>query len=156
MNESGVELRAAPPRPFVKCVGQQQLLNVDLELRNRTGVHCRLVAVEIDVYGDDGTLSLRRVIDEHGLRPPIETIPERELAPDGELCVVSPFHTFDESLVLTRVCFRVRLATTEAAAVVAEHEIPPVVYRTTLARPRLCRRRPRLDASIALTQRRPR
>jgi hypothetical protein len=126
--EGALQLGIAPTRSYIERVGGRQLLNVDLELRSGADRPYRLTAIELDVRDGD-RLVLRRIVDGHGLRAPIESIPMRDLEPGGALCVFNPFHTFGADLALVRLRFRCRLEGADGSAVAVEDEIAPVRYQ---------------------------
>jgi len=97
-------LEILPPRVYVERTGVGQLLNFDLHLKNDGLEDVRLASVALEVLDGSGAVVLRRVVDEHGLRPAIETIPERNIPAGGSLLVFNPLHTFPPDLELASLC----------------------------------------------------
>jgi len=99
----GVSLELLPARVYVERAAAGRLLNFDLRLTNTGLEDRRLTAVEVEVLDRAGTRVLKRVADEHGLRPAIETIPDRVVPADGSLLVFNPFHTVPAAVDLHTV-----------------------------------------------------
>ena len=117
-------LEILPPRVYVERTGVGQLLNFDLHLKNDGSEDVRLASVALEVLDGSGAVVLRRVVDEHGLRPAIETIPERNVPAGGSLLVFNPLHTFPPDLELARLRVACELGDASLAA-----ELSPIEYR---------------------------
>ncbi len=98
-----LSLEILPPRVYFERVATGQCLNFDLRLANRGGESRRLASIAVEIFDANGALVLRRVVDEHGLRPAIETVPDRDVPPGGSLLVFNPVHTFSAGLDLRTV-----------------------------------------------------
>ena len=132
----GVELTVVPSTVYVERVGTGQLLNFDLAFVNSSEREALLVSVELRVVDRSGRLVLRRTVDEHGLRPSIETIPDRVVPPMGSLLVFNPLHTFPGELDLATVACSCTLELDEQrTAVVAEVRPVPYEQKTELVLP---------------------
>ena len=98
-----LSLEILPPRVYFERAATGQCLNFDLRLANRGGESRRLASIAVEIFDANGALVLRRVVDEHGLRPAIETVPDRDVPPGGSLLVFNPVHTFSAGLDLRTV-----------------------------------------------------
>lgn len=117
-------LEILPPRVYVERTGVGQLLNFDLHLKNDGSEDVWLASVALEVLDGSCAVVLRRVVDEHGLRPAIETIPERNVPAGGSLLVFNPLHTFPPDLELARLRVACELGDASLAA-----ELSPIEYR---------------------------
>jgi hypothetical protein len=129
-------LEVLPPRVYVERSGVGQLLNFDLYLKNGGSEDVRLASIAVEVLDGSGDVVLRRVVDEHGLRPAIETIRERDVPAGGALLVFNPLHTFPAGLELARLRVSCELGGARLAA-----EVSPTEYRQPRATARSCRAR---------------
>ncbi|HEY7421393.1 MAG TPA: M23 family metallopeptidase [Gaiellaceae bacterium] len=135
-----VAVSALPARVFREELDGATALQFDLQLENNTDRSLRLTG--IDYLGFDGqeALVLRRTVDEHGLRPGIEVIPERDVPALRTLLLFNPLCRFPRSLDLRRLHVRCHLEVADADApdsFVAETDVRPVAYspRVTLVLP---------------------
>ena len=122
-----VELTVLPDTVFVERVATGQLLNFDLAFTTASESEAVLVSVELRVTDRGGRLVLRRTVDAHGLRPGIETIPDRVVPPSGSLLVFNPLHTFPADLDLATVTCSCTLESDEQRTTVVA-EVRPVAY----------------------------
>jgi len=122
-----VELTVLPSTVFVERVATGQLLNFDLAFASSSESEALLVSVDVRVSDRRGGLVLRRTVDEHGLRPGIETVPDRVVPPLGSLLVFNPLHTFPADLDLATVTCSCTLESDEQRTTVVA-EIQPVAY----------------------------
>lgn len=117
-------LEILPPRVYVERTRVGQLINFDVNLKNDGAKDVRLASIVLEVLDACGVVVLRRVVDEHGLRPAIETIPKREVPAGGSLLVFNPLHTFPADLELTRLRVSCELGDASLTA-----ELSPDEYR---------------------------
>src|SRR5215218_5485496 len=71
-----LSLELLPPRMYAERTALGQLLNFDLVFANAGDRAYELTSVALEVFDRDGARVFRRVLDEHGLRPAIHTIPD--------------------------------------------------------------------------------
>jgi peptidase M23-like protein len=106
-----LSLELMPPRVHVERVPTGQFLSLDLRFTNDAREDYQLSSVMLDVFDHSGTRIMCRLIDRHGLRPPIESIPDRIVPAGGSLLVFNPFHTFAADVELARVRCTCELST---------------------------------------------
>jgi hypothetical protein len=131
-----IVLEILPPTVYVERAAGGQFLNFDLRFTNGGSKPYRVTSIELTGFDVGGALVLRRGVDEHGLRPGIETVPDRLVPPGRSLLVFNPLHTISSSPDLSAVRIRCALAADEGEALV-EAEVSPVAYeqRTELVLP---------------------
>ena len=117
-----LSLELLPPRMYVEPTALGQLLNFDLLFANAGDRAYELTSVALEVFDRDRARVFRRVLDEHGLRPAIHTIPDRIVPAGGSLLVFNPVHTFrrDVDLASVRCVCELRTESGETETVVAE------------------------------------
>jgi hypothetical protein len=92
---SDLSLELLPPRVYVERTAAGLSLNFDLRFTNDGDSSYRLTSIELEVFDHAGTRILRRLFSEqYGLRPPLETIPDRVVPSGGSLRVFNPLHSF--------------------------------------------------------------
>jgi hypothetical protein len=123
---AALSLEILPPRAYVERTALGQVLNFDLRFTNGDGDGARLSSIVVEVFDRHGERLLRRVVDEHGLRPAIETVGERDVPGGGSLLVFNPVHTFPAQIDLATV--RCTCCVGEAVLVA---EIAPRGYEQT-------------------------
>jgi Peptidase family M23 len=101
---SELSLEILPACVYVEQGATGQYLNFDLRFNNSTSAAYRLTSIELEVFDHTGARVVRRLLDEqYGLRPPIETIPDRVVPAGGSLRVFNPLHTFAPDVELGTV-----------------------------------------------------
>lgn len=125
---SRVTVKIMPATVYLeKCQGFQRL-SFDLWFENGETREFTLRAIELWAYDREGKLFLKRRVDDNGLNPGIETLPERTLSPGASLYLFNPLDTFDRDLELARIrCVIHFRAEREDVAITTE--IFPEVYR---------------------------
>ncbi|MEO5903732.1 MAG: M23 family metallopeptidase, partial [Gemmatimonadaceae bacterium] len=78
-------------------------------LRNNSADTIMVEAINVSVYDRDQRLVLRRLIDDNGSSPSIETVPRRRIAPGGRILIFNPFHTFTTETELHELRYEFRL-----------------------------------------------
>lgn len=126
---SEVAVSALPARVYREELDGETALHFDLLLENHRDRSLRLTGIEYLGFDGDEALVLGRTIDEHGLRPGIEVLPERDVPAHGTLLVFNPLYRFPRSLELRRLHVRCHLGSEdEPAMLVAETDVRPLVY----------------------------
>jgi Peptidase family M23 len=126
--EGDIVLELRPSPVYVERGAAGQLLNFDLEFANHSVSAYRLDSITLTAFDRSGRVVLRRTVDEHGLRPAIETIPHRVVPAGGSLLVFNPLHTFAPSLDLHELRCTCLLGGEERESVRVEAEVGPVAY----------------------------
>ncbi len=96
-------LRAGPETLRIEEWPARRDLNFELLVDNAGGPARELVAIELAAYDAQGRLQLRRLLDGNGVRPGIQTVPERSLPAGGSLTVFNPFASFERRQALARL-----------------------------------------------------
>lgn len=125
-----VRVTVRPQQVYIERASSGQLLNFDFLLENLTASKLRLSAIRVYVFDRGGRLVLKRLLDEHGLSPGIETIPKTELAGHGSLYLFNPFHSFDAALDIKTLKYEFLFAADDGPRLKAEAVMTPVEYRT--------------------------
>ncbi len=133
-----VAVSVLPARVLCEELDGATALQFELQLQNNTDRSLRLTGIDYLGFDGDEALVLRRTVDEHGLRPGIDVIPERDLPAHGTLLVFNPLSRFPRSPELRRLHVRCHLEAADAAdSYVAETDVRPVAFspRVTLVLP---------------------
>jgi hypothetical protein len=129
-----VAVSVLPARVFGEELDCATALHFDLQLENHTDRSLRLTGIDYRGFDGDDALVLRRTVDQHGLRPGIEVIPEREVPPHGTLLVFNPLYRFPRSLDLRRLQLSCHVEGVDAAdSLVVETVVRPVAYSPRVA-----------------------
>ena len=107
---------AAPPPALHLAPGivrieewpQRRDVNFDILVDNAGGPARELAAIEVSAYDAQGRLQLRRLLDGNGVRPSIQTLPDRQLAAGGQLTVFNPFASFAPGQALAKLHYELR------------------------------------------------
>jgi murein DD-endopeptidase MepM/ murein hydrolase activator NlpD len=119
-------LSAGPARIYIEEWPQRRDLNFELFVDNGGGPARELTAIELAAYDARGRLQLRRLLDGNGVRPSIQTVPERQLPAGGKLTVFNPFASFAREQALARLHYTLRFQGPEGTPeTVAELDVRP-------------------------------
>ena len=132
-----VRVTVRPQQVYIERASSAQLLNFDFLLENLTADKLRISAIRVHVFDSQGRLILKRLLDDHGLSPGIETIPKTEIAGRGSLYLFNPFHAFDAALDIKTLKYEFLFAADNGPILKSEAVVTPVEYRTktSLSRP---------------------
>lgn len=125
-----VRVTVRPQQVYIERASSGQLLNFDFLLENLTADKLRITAIRVYVFDPRGRLVLKRLLDEHGLSPGIETIPKKEIAGRGSLYLFNPFHSFDHALDIKTLKYEFLFAAGDGPILKASASVVPVEYRT--------------------------
>jgi hypothetical protein len=119
-------LHVGPERVYLEEWPQRRDLNFEIYVDNANGPARELAAIELSAYDAQGRLVLRRLLDGNGVRPSIQTIPERQLPAGGKLTLFNPFASFAPGLELARLHYALRFEGAEGTpAVSASVDVEP-------------------------------
>jgi peptidase M23-like protein len=99
-----------PANAYVERSRTAQTVDVDLAVTNGHAKEVRLDAIEVSVLDRAGRLQFRRFVDGNGLRPGIDVIGERKIAPGATRLVFNPVARFEPDLDLRTLAFDVTYA----------------------------------------------
>ncbi|MCA1622574.1 MAG: hypothetical protein LC778_02025 [Acidobacteria bacterium] len=89
-----VKIIAKPQAIYIEKTSTGQNLNFDFVVENATSENLTLSSVEISIFDREEKLVLRKFIDGNGIRPSIQTVPNREFEPNKPLIIFNPFYSF--------------------------------------------------------------
>lgn len=128
---SVVKITVKPQQVFIERGASNQSLNFDFLIENLTPDQLSISSIRVSVFDEGGKLLLRRLVDQHGLSPSINTIPKIEMGPQGSLYLFNPFHSFDGRLDIRTLKYEfIFHADKGGSRHRAEAVISPVSYRT--------------------------
>ena len=108
-------LRVGPDAVFVEEWPERRDLNFEIQVDNAGGPARELSAIEVSAYDARGRLQLRRLLDGNGVRPSIQTVPDRQLPANGKLTVFNPFASFARAQALAKLHYELRFEGPEGA-----------------------------------------
>jgi murein DD-endopeptidase MepM/ murein hydrolase activator NlpD len=110
-----VHLRSGPARVLIEQLPERQDLNFELFVDNPGAAALTIGKLQVSAYDAHDRLLLRRLLDDNGVRPSIQTLPERTVAAGQTLTVFNPFASFARDLPLARLHYEMTLATADGA-----------------------------------------
>jgi hypothetical protein len=135
-----VQVRVAPGEVWIE-EGASQYLNFDFVVRNTGADTMDVTRIELSVYDEAGGLQLRKLVNQNGPSPSVQTLaPARSFAPGAEGLIFNPFFEFPRDVRLARLRYDVELrprGVENAAPSVVTVMVEPRPYRpkTALAMP---------------------
>ena len=102
---SSLEASVSPATPFIEIRAQQQIVNVDLLIRNRGAESYQLIALRLAVFDQHDRLEMEREINGNGTPPALAIVGDLALPAAGAIDLYQPFTTFDRSLDLSTMRF---------------------------------------------------
>lgn len=135
-----VQVRVAPGQVWIE-EGASQYLNFDFLVRNTGADTMDVTRIELSVYDEAGGLQLRKLVNENGPSPSVQTLaPMRAFAPGAEGMIFNPFFEFPRQVQLARLRYDIELrprGVENAAPSVVTVMVEPRPYRprTPLAMP---------------------
>jgi hypothetical protein len=119
-----------PATPLIEVTQDGQRLNFDLLVDNSTGKPLELVTVRAVVRDASGAVARRIEVNDNGIAPGIQTLPDRKYAAGDSRTVFNPFHSFPARLPLARVDYELVFRGGDGKAVSSAVTVRPQVYRT--------------------------
>jgi len=125
-------LSIGPGTVFIEEWPERRDLNFEILIDNTGGPARELAAIELSAYDAQGRLQLRRLLDGNGVRPSIQTLPDRQVPPNGKLTVFNPFASFPRAQQLSKLHYELRFdgpegsTQTQAAIDVSPLAVAPV------------------------------
>ena len=104
-----IRLSSGPSEPWIERLPDRQDINFEIFIDNGTGLALEIAAVELSAYDAQDRLLLQRLIDGNGIRPSVQTVPQRALAAGERLTLFNPFPSLAASLPLARLHYLIRL-----------------------------------------------
>ncbi|MFN2393300.1 MAG: M23 family metallopeptidase [Pyrinomonadaceae bacterium] len=126
-----VKIIAKPQAIYIEKTSTGQNLNFDFVVENATSENLTLSSVEISIFDREEKLVLRKFIDGNGIRPSIQTVPNREFEPNKPLIIFNPFYSFASDIELKRLNYKFEFKTKDGKKKFAsEIAVFPGFYQT--------------------------
>lgn len=134
-----VQVRVAPAQVWIE-EGASQFLNFDFVVRNAGPDTVDVTRIELSVYDGAGALQVRKLVNENGVSPSVQTLaPARSFAPGVEGMIFNPYFEFPREVQLARLKYDIefRARGENGATSVVSVTVEPRPYRskTPLAMP---------------------
>lgn len=123
-------LSVLPATPLIEVTQDGQRLNFDILVDNATGRPLELVTVRAVVRDASGAVARRIEVNDNGVAPGIQTLPERKYAAGERRTVFNPFHSFPARLPLARIDYELVFRGEGGKEVVSTVAVQPRAYRT--------------------------
>ncbi len=129
-----VAVAVAPAPVLIEHGEARRFVNCDFTITNHSRDTLTLVEILLTVRDARGTTVMQKLVNENGMIPSIETVPNRAIAPGGTTTVFNPMHDFPEALPLDTLVFAFRLrgpsrGKASGAERVTEVRVAPREYR---------------------------
>lgn len=128
MEKLQLQLNVIPDPVLVQPSRGIQRLNFDLWIHNHDVVEWVLRAIELRVY-DKNHLIMKRRLDENGLSPSIDTLPQRKVPPNDDLYIFNPFPPFDQKFPLARLICLLDFTAESGEKITLDAHISPKLYQ---------------------------
>lgn len=125
-----VRITIKPQQVFIEQSAANQLLNFDFLLENLTKDKLLISSIRVSVFDENKKLLVRRLVDQHGLSPSIQTIPKVEIEAQGSLYLFNPFYSFDSALNIKTLRYEFLFSSEKGQQYRSEVVVMPVSYRT--------------------------
>lgn len=123
-------LAVLPATPLIEATQDGQRLNFDLLVDNTTGKPLELIAVRAVVRDASGAVARRIEVNDNGIAPGIQTVPDRKYAAGDRHTVFNPFHSFPARLPLAQIDYELIFRGEDDKAVTSTVTVKPSTYRT--------------------------
>jgi len=125
-----VRITAKPNPIYIEKTAMGQSLNFDFVAENTGNENLFLTAIEVSVFDTKGKLVMRKFIDDNGVRPSIETVPQREFTLLKSQIIFNPFYSFAADVELNKLVYTFEFKTKDGKKkFVSTATILPVVYK---------------------------
>ena len=88
-----LQITVVPAQPLLERTLYGQAMNCDFRIANPGSEELELRVVKLDVRDKNGALVARLELNDNGIAPGIEIVPNRKLAAGGGITLFNPFHT---------------------------------------------------------------
>jgi len=98
---------AVRPQPsYIERTRNAQLVNCDFIVENTSIEKWILHAIEVSAYDAAGRLESRKVVNDNGNSPSIETLNRREARPGQRILIFNPLFSFDHEIQLAVLAYQ--------------------------------------------------
>jgi Peptidase family M23 len=127
-----LQITVVPAQPLLERTLYGQAMNCDFRIANPGSEELELRVVKLDVRDKSGALVARLELNDNGIAPGIEIVPNRKLAAGGGITLFNPFHTLAAQWPLASLeyTFRFGRAKEGEGDVVQSVRVEPKPYAT--------------------------
>lgn len=125
-----VTVAVVPAQPLLERTLYGQAMNCDFRLANRGSQELELRVVNLAVRDAKGALIAKLELNDNGIAPGIEIVPNRKLAAGASLTLYNPFHTLAAQWPLASLEYAFRFSGGKDGDVVQSVRVEPKAYAT--------------------------
>jgi hypothetical protein len=125
-----IEIKVIPDPVYIEKTALGLHLSFDFLLENATDHDWQIEQIELSALDSSGELTLRKTINTNGVRPGIETLGNRMLEKQSQLCVFNPFHTVPPDLTCEHLNYVFHFATETGDTYKSQVAVSPKFYDT--------------------------
>jgi murein DD-endopeptidase MepM/ murein hydrolase activator NlpD len=125
-----LQVTVVPAQPLLERTLYGQAMNCDFRITNRGSEELELRVVNLDVRDRSGALIARLELNDNGIAPGIEIVPNRKLAAGGGMTLFNPFHTLAAQWPLASLEYTFRFRDGKDGDVVQSVRVEPKEYAT--------------------------
>jgi hypothetical protein len=125
-----LQVTVVPAQPLLERTLYGQAMNCDFRIANRGSEELELRVVELAVRDRSGALIAKLELNDNGIAPGIEIVPNRKLAVGGGMTLFNPFHTLAAQWPLASLEYTFRFAGAKHGDVVQSVRVEPKEYVT--------------------------
>jgi murein DD-endopeptidase MepM/ murein hydrolase activator NlpD len=125
-----LQIAVVPAQPLLEQTLYGQAMNCDFRIANPGAEALELRVVSLDVRDKSGALIARLELNDNGIAPGIEIVPNRKLAAGGGMTLFNPFHTLAAQWPLASLEYTFRFSGGKEGDVVQSLRVEPKPYAT--------------------------
>jgi hypothetical protein len=101
-----IQISVRPDPVYVEDANGAQLINCDFVVTNASRTAWTVREIEMAAYDAAGKLEIRKIINDNGNSPGIETLNNRVVRAGQRILVFNPLFSFDDEIQLSRISYR--------------------------------------------------
>jgi murein DD-endopeptidase MepM/ murein hydrolase activator NlpD len=125
-----LQVTVVPAQPLLERTLYGLAMNCDFRIVNRGSQELELRVVNLDVRDRNGALIARLELNDNGIAPGIEIVPNRRLAAGGGMTLFNPFHTLAAQWPLASLEYTFHFKDGKDGDVVQSVRVEPKEYAT--------------------------
>ncbi|HKU14769.1 MAG TPA: M23 family metallopeptidase [Steroidobacteraceae bacterium] len=125
-----LQVTVVPGQPLLERTLYGQAMNCDFRIANRGGEALELLVVGLVVRDRSGAVIARLEVNDNGIAPGIETVPNRKLDAGKQMTLFNPFHTFATQWPLATLDYTFRFGDGKRRDIVQSVRVEPRPYTT--------------------------
>ncbi|HET9445562.1 MAG TPA: M23 family metallopeptidase [Steroidobacteraceae bacterium] len=125
-----LQVTVVPAQPLLERTLYGQAMNCDFRIANPGGAELELRVVNLDVRDRSGALIARLELNDNGIAPGIEIVPNRKLPAGGGITLFNPFHTLAAQWPLASLEYTFRFSDGKQGEVIKSVRVEPKEYAT--------------------------